>query len=242
MNTKSAARKKVPPLVSKLMAPSTANASNVLQLAREGTLSLDDLIKTADEWQKKTKTAEIDSLYSTWIENTESPYKFIACFNYGVLLANWGRDEEAIAVYVQAIQLNPTFAHPRINIGLAHERQGKSDAAIECWTQVITDPLIAAAAPDEIKTTALNHIGRLKEQLKDYAGAEQALTESLGINPNQGDALHHWFHLRQKQCKWPILDRLPLNITENQVIRSMSPLAALAHSDDPALQMYVGER
>lgn len=242
MSTKSAIRKKVPALVGQFAAATVTGQGNILQMARTGALSLDDLIKTADEWQKQGKTADIDALYSSWINSTQSPHKFIACFNYGVLLAGWGRDQDAIGIYEMAISLNPAFAHARINLGLTMERQGKPEKALEYWREVVNNPVINQAAGLEISTTALNHIGRLLEIQKDYAPAEAALAQSLELNPHQPDAIHHWFHLRQKQCKWPILENLPSGITKNQVIRAMSPLAALAHDDDPAFQMYIAEK
>lgn len=245
MSTKAAARKKplsVPPIISKLTAPPGSSEANVLHQARSGALSLDDLIKAADDWQKQGKTGEIDALYSGWIASSQSPYKFIACFNYGVLLAGWARDDDAVKVYEMAISLNPGFAHARINLGLTMERQGKPEKALEYWREVVDNPVVNQAAGLDMRTTALNHIGRLLEIQKDYGPAEEALAQSLTLNPQQPDAIHHWFHLRQKQCKWPVLDNLPPDITKNQVIRSMSPLAALAHDDDPAFQMYIGEK
>jgi predicted O-linked N-acetylglucosamine transferase (SPINDLY family) len=245
MSTKAAARKKphsVPPLVSQLTAQPAASAATILQQAKNGSLSLDDLIKAADEWQKQGRLDEIDLLYKSWLDGTQSPYKFIACFNYGVLLANWGRNLEAISIYEMAISLNPSFAHARINLGLTMERQGKPEKALEYWREVVDNPVVNQAAGLDMRTTALNHIGRLLEIQKDYAPAEEALAQSLEMNPQQPDAIHHWFHLRQKQCKWPLLENLPPGITKNQVIRSMSPLAALAYDDDPAFQMYIGEK
>jgi predicted O-linked N-acetylglucosamine transferase (SPINDLY family) len=237
MSTKTASKKKDQP------ANSEQGHWDQIELnAKTGKLTLDEIINHADTLQKKGDTQRIDVLYSNWIKSTNSPHKFVACFNYGVLLANWGRDDDAIAIYEQAIQLLPTFAHPRVNMGLAYERKGNNEKAVACWKEIIENPMVKAAAAIEMQTTALNHIGRLREQERNYSVAEEALTQSLEINPNQGDALHHWFHLRQKQCKWPVLENLPPRVSKNTVIRSMSPLAALAFSDDPAFQMFVGDK
>ena len=205
-------------------------------------MNLDELLSYADAWQKAGTLSDVDEIYEKWLKSTNSPYKFVGYFNYGVLLAGWGRNEDAIENYNKALELNPSFPHPRINLGLTYERLGKNSEAIAYWKQVIEDPSVQKTPGMEMQTTALNHTGRLLEQLKDYGGAEKALTDSLEINPNQSDALHHWFHLRQKQCKWPILDGLPRGTTKNQVLRSMSPLAALAFDDDPAYQMFVAEK
>jgi predicted O-linked N-acetylglucosamine transferase (SPINDLY family) len=241
MSTKAATRKKIPQIINQsVLSPSTGSVSP-LQMARSGAMSLDDLIKTADEWQKEGRASDVDELYSTWIDGTSSPYKFVACFNYGVLLAGWGRDQDAIRVYEKAIALNPLFAHARVNLGLTMERIGQANKAFEYWKQIVENPEVSNAAGTEMLTTALNHIGRLNEVQRNYAEAESALAKSLKINPNQHDALHHWFHLRQKQCKWPVLEALD-DVTENMILNAMSPLAALAYDDDPAFQMHVAEK
>ena len=167
--------------------------------------------------------------------------KFVVCFNYGVVLANWGRVDDAIKSYTLATELNPAFAHPRINLGLAFERLGKHPEAIAQWRLIQNDPKIKENAPLEIKTTALNHIGRLHEINRNFEESEKALTESLHLNGDQTDCLHHWFHIRQKQCEWPVISNLP-NTSPNRIITSMSPLAALAYEDNNAFQMYVGDR
>jgi len=61
------------------------------------------------------------------------------------------------------------------------------------------------------------------------------LVQSLQISPKQPDALQHYVHLRQKQCKWPVLQAMP-NISINALLSATSPLAMLAHTDDPAMQ------
>lgn len=238
MSTRAANQKKQATTLSGLSNQLLAKA----QLAPSaGTMSLDDLIKTADEWQKLGKVQDVDALYKNWIQLSDSPYKFVACFNYGVLLATWGRDDDAIAVYQKAIDLNQAFSHARINLGLAMERKGRPDEALRAWREVIENPVVAQAAGIDMKTTALNHIGRLLETQRNYHEAEDALTKSLALNPGQSDAIHHWFHLRQKQCEWPSLVPLP-GVTENKILNSMSPLAALAFDDDPAFQMHVAAK
>ena len=165
----------------------------------------------------------------------------MACFNYGVLLGASGKNDEAILYYRQAIAANPIFCHPRTNIGLAYERLSDPEKAIAEWRAVVDESPMKEAAPIDMKTAALNHIGRLKEQQREFEEAEAALAESLMLNPKQRDAIHHWFHLRQKQCKWPALTEIP-GVSKNMILQSMSPLAALAFEDDPAYQMFVGDQ
>jgi len=236
MSTKAAARQK-----NETITPAQQSWESTLHQIRMDRLNIDQIIELADQLNKAGDTARVDQAYALWIETSKSPLKFVACFNYGVMLANWNRDDDAIRIYKLAIEINPGFAQPRVNLGLALERKGLQEEAVHEWRQVVDDPRVADASVVEMKTTALNHVGRLREIQRNYDAAENALTESLALNPNQTDALHHWFHLRQKQCKWPAVKEIH-KVTKNQIICAMSPLACLAHSDDPVFQMFVGNR
>jgi predicted O-linked N-acetylglucosamine transferase (SPINDLY family) len=239
MSTKSDARKNTP---SAVVAPSPEfNWVATLAQIKNDKFSIDQIIQLADSLLRAGKQDLIDIAYQTWIAESKSPLKFVAAFNYGVLLANWGRNDDAIQYYQMAVQLNPNFGHPRINHGLALERQGKQEEAILQWAVIEVDDNLRAAAPLEIRTTALNHIGRVREIQRNFKESEDALTSSLLLNPDQKDALHHWFHLRQKQCDWPVLKELS-GLSKNKILTSMSPLACLAHDDDLGFQMFIGER
>ena len=213
---------------------------SVLSNIKADKVTIDDLIRLVDQLQTRAEHDKVGQLYEQWIEQSASPYKFVACFNYGVLLAAQGKNDAAADSYRRAITLNPGFSQPRINLGLTLERLGKNEDAIAQWQVVVEDPLVRKSAPTDILTTALNHLGRLKEMLRDYGPAEEALKASLEINPNQDDTLHHWVHLRQKQCKWPVLEEFN-GISKNKMLRAMSPLAMLAHADDPALQLLAAD-
>lgn len=238
MSTKAKAKKHTPNTIA---AAPEQNWLATLGQIKSDKFSIDQIIQLADTLLKAGKQELTDIAYQTWIASSTSPMKFVAAFNYGVMLANWNRTDDAIRYYNLAVQINPSFGHPRINLGLAYERQGKQEEAVAQWQLIEADPVIKAAAPIEIRTTALNHIGRLREIQRNFAAAEVALTESLSINPNQKDALHHWFHLRQKQCDWPVLKEFA-EVTKNRIVTSMSPLACLAHDDDLGFQMFIGER
>lgn len=179
-------------------------------------------------------------LYQTWLEHPNASLKHIAYFNLGVILFGADKDKDAEKAYRAAISLNGDFTHPRINLGTVLERQGRPLEAVAEWHEVINNPRVASSATDDMKTAALNQIGRVQEVLQQYEQAEEALTKSLAVNPDQPDVIHHWVHLRQKQCKWPVLQELP-GVSVNKMLRSMSPLAMLAFADDPALQLLAAE-
>lgn len=203
-------------------------------------LTLEQLFSAVEVFQQRQDSAAVYSLYENWIAKSSSPQKPIACFNFGVLLAADNQLDKSIEYYRLAVSLAPAFSQPRINLGLLFERQGKVAEAIAEWRTINDDATIRDASPVEVRTLALNHIGRVLEQLHDYGPAEVALKQSLEINPHQEDALHHWVHLRQRQCKWPVLGEVP-GVTKNAMLRAMSPLAMLAYSDDPGLQLLAAE-
>ena len=123
-----------------------------------------------------------------------------------------------------------------INLGLTLEKLGKRDEALQQWASLVSQRYLQDAPPTDMITMALNHIGRVKEELKQYDLAEQALEQSLAIDPKQTPALQHWIHIRQKSCAWPVYKPLP-NISQNAMLMATSPLAMLALTDDPVQQL-----
>ena len=205
-----------------------------MTLAKSGNMPLDELIQKANQLQSQGHRAEAQTLYKIWIACTQSPSKFAALFNWGVMLAEQGETQAAEAAYRQCLALNPGLAQAKINLGLMAERNGQLDEAIQMWRSV-TDANVPTQASTDLRVFALNHIGRLLETRKQYDAAEQALADSLLLSPKQPDALQHYVHLRQKQCKWPALQTLP-KLRANALLSATSPLAMLALTDEPALQ------
>ena len=199
-------------------------------------MRLDELIQQVNAFQESGRTAEALALYQQWLGTTDSINKYVALFNYGSLLQSLGRLNEAEAAYRECLVVHPQLAQATINLGLVLEKLGKADEALAQWAQVVSQGLLANGADKEMQIMALNHMGRLYENQKKYDLAEQALIQSLGINPKQTGVLQHWVHIRQKACKWPVYAELP-NISANQMLMSTSPLAMLSLNDDPALQL-----
>lgn len=201
-------------------------------------LSLEAIIHHAENAKVAGTLGDAIGLYQGWLEgNREHDGRAIAFFNLGVVAAEAGKPELAVDCYQQVIELSNNFPQARINLGLAFERLGRHDDATQEWSKAIEAASQTAGheisfVPSVIQTTALNHIGRLYESRKIYDLAEDALRRSLEINPGQADAAQHWLHLRQRQCKWDT-NWAKAPITESFALRSMSPLAALAHTDDP---------
>ncbi len=200
-------------------------------------LSLNDLMAQADALQQQGLVDQAIALYQHWLTaHHHNPLRLVAWFNVGVLLAGVGRAAESQAAYQEALQLNPQFFHARLNLGHQLETQGAVDDAIVQWRMVL-DALEQTDNPDKaLQLHALNNLGRVLESQRRLNEAEAYLLRSLQVDPEQSAPLQHYIHIRQKQCAWPVYQRLEL-LTLNQQLLSTSSLACLALHDDPALQL-----
>ncbi len=180
-------------------------------------------------------------LYQTWLERNDTPVKHFAHFNHGTTLFNAGDLEGARRAYLRAIELAPEFVQPHFNLGLVSEKLKQPETAISEWKWVAEHAAIDQADQRPIRQSALNNLGRLLEELRQYADALAFLTKSLEMDPSQGDVLHHWVFLRARLCEWPVYS--PAANIDPQLMRdSTSALAMIALSDDPQAQLAAARR
>ncbi|MBC7916703.1 MAG: tetratricopeptide repeat protein [Rhodoferax sp.] len=209
--------------------------ADVVRRAWSGGLSFGELIDFANRLEASGASQLAAVLYQTWLDRTESPYAHAALFNLGVALANAGDFRRSEAAYLRAIQIFPGFVQPYLNLGTLYERMGQLEEALKQWRWVVEN----VTATDQNRTfvlMALNHLGRVLENNKRLEEATGYLTRSLTIDPSQTDAMHHWVHLRQKQCIWPVYAGLP-GVDPEWMRQCTSALAMLSVSDDPAQQL-----
>lgn len=199
-------------------------------------LRLDELIQHTQALQEAGRFQEALNLYEAWLSTADAPNKYVALFNCGSLLQTMGQLAQAEAMYRECLVVHPQLAQAAINLGLVLEKQGRGEEALKQWAQVVSQGLLANGSDKDMQVMALNHMGRLYENQKQYDLSEQALIQSLGIQPKQAGVLQHWIHIRQKACKWPVYQPLP-HISANAMLMSTSPLAMLSLNDDPALQL-----
>ena len=167
-------------------------------------------------------------LYQTWLTRNQSPYAHAVNFNLGATLNTLGDTAGAEAAYRRAIAIAPTFAQPRLNLGLLLERGGQLDAAMAEWQWIVSNcPRDEATRP--LVQLALNHLGRVFEGKKQFPQAEVHLTQSLLLDPDQPDVLHHWVFLRQKQCAWPVYAEVS-GVSKQAMHEATSALAMLSVS------------
>ncbi|NRF70226.1 tetratricopeptide repeat protein [Aquincola sp. S2] len=199
-------------------------------------LGVTALLDQASALQHSGQNGAAAALYQRWLAANDGPLRHVVLFNLGTLLSTLQRDAEAETTYREALQLQPDFAHALLNLGHVLERRGAHDEALATWQRVID-----TQATPELRMHAHNNRGRLFELLRRFPEAEADLVASLTLEPRQFDAIQHYVHLRQKQCKWPAA--LPFgDVTPHMLMIGTSLLAMMSESDDPALQLLTAQR
>jgi len=180
--------------------------------------------------------AQAVQLYLAYITQPKSEKRHMALYNLGSLQQAQGDKVGAEASYRACIAMDPSLGQAIINLGLLLEKTARKQEALEQWHKVANPTEGGPTYGNDIRTMALNHIGRVYENHKQYEEAERALERSLAINTKQTGVLQHWIHIRQKACAWPVYKPLP-GITHNDMLMATSPLAMLAMTDDPVQQL-----
>jgi predicted O-linked N-acetylglucosamine transferase (SPINDLY family) len=200
-------------------------------------LSLFELFNSAAELQSLHQQQRALELYKTWIAyNSENELVHAAYFNYGVALRDAGDGPGAINAFRECIRLKPDFPQAYINLGRLFEDAGQTGLAIGQWNALVNRlPAITGDAV-EYKLSALQQIGRVLESINHDANAENVLKQSLDIKPEQVEVAQHWIALRQRQCKWPVIEEWP-RVSRKQLLGSISSLSLECLSDDPMFQL-----
>ena len=217
-----------------------ATSDTLQEDIKMGKMSQIDLMRHIQNLESLGEIKAAANLCVLWINYAPAPDKHYALFNYGGLLQSLKRFDEAQVAYESCIALKEEFPQAYINLGLMFEKLGKSSQALNTWLMLIGRRYLNKPPPVEFLTMALNHVGRVQEVLKNYAQAEEALEQSLLLQPKQAGVIQHWVHIRQKACKWPVYKSLP-GISLADLRRFTSPLAMLALTEDPAEQLAISQ-
>ncbi|NBQ40168.1 MAG: hypothetical protein EBU34_10445 [Alphaproteobacteria bacterium] len=198
-------------------------------------LSLEQVISEAERLDQAGHKDQAIALYTDYLQQGDAALAYVACFNLAVLYSDTNKLNEAESILRHALVISPQFLMGYLNLGIVLEKAGRQEDAITAWQEGMALPLASQPDQQAVAIKLLNNLGRLSEVMRLYDRAELMLHQSLGLDPHQHDVLHHWIHLRQKQCKWPIVQGIDLPPAE--VKRFASPLAMLSLSDDPAEQL-----
>lgn len=170
------------------------------------------------------------ALYEQWIgaADGKSPMLFAAWFNLGVLFSVVGHQVNAAVAYGNALALKPDMHGAAINLGLLLEGADQPEQALAIWKQ--------AVQPDETRVALDIQQGRLLEKLGRFDEAERILQRVLAMDPTQLDVIHHWVHIRQKSCQWPVTPSNLPGLPAEQLLQRSGPLGILALTDDIDIQ------
>ncbi len=226
--------------VLELKEPAMSESESLRNDIAQGKMSQIDLMRHVQNLESLGELRAASNLCAMWINHANAPDKHYALFNYGGLLQTLSRFDEAVIAYESSMALKEDFAQAYINLGLLHEKQGRHLQALNTWLLLVSRRYLKTPPGSEFLTMALNHIGRVQENLKNYAQAEEALEQSLLVDPKQPGVIQHWVHIRQKSCKWPVYKPLP-GISLSEMRRYTSPLAMLALTEDPAEQLATAQ-
>lgn len=210
--------------------------ATALQLAERVALEPLKLLSTVDRLNTALRFADVAALYQHWLGHCQSSVNYIIQFNLGVTLSQLEQLSAAENAYRAAIAQSPEFAQAWFNLGSVLERQKKPQDALATWQSMLDKKLVSAQETRELYLMVCNNLGRLLEETRQLQPAEAILRTSLEVDPAQPKVIQHWVHLRQKQCEWPVYDAVE-GLTRGDLVKASSPLALLASSDDPGLQL-----
>lgn len=211
--------------------------SSALNRARERDLSVMELIRAVEEIRITRGLGDVLSLYETWIShNADNPLLYAVLFNHSVTLADCGDLNAARDCLERALLLNPDFMPAYINLGRIHERLGDAGKAVIQWSTLVDRLSAVDGNAITHKVAALNQTARVLEENQQDESAEAMLRQTLDLDRDQREALQHYIALRQRQCKWPVVQPWE-RVSRETLLSGTSPLSLAAYADDPMLQL-----
>jgi predicted O-linked N-acetylglucosamine transferase (SPINDLY family) len=200
-------------------------------------LSVVDLINTTAMLDTLGQQQLAIELYKTWIAyNAGEGVLYAVYFNLGAALLAAGDPAGAANALRESIRLKPDFYLASINLGRALEDGGQTGQAVEQWLALVKDLSAVNGASVATKVTALQQIGRVLEAARNDEAAEDALKQILDIDPHQAEVTQHWISLRQKQCKWPVVEGSE-RFSRKQLLMDLDPLGLECLADDPMFHL-----
>jgi predicted O-linked N-acetylglucosamine transferase (SPINDLY family) len=200
-------------------------------------LSIGELFTEAERLEQQGPLGPVLDLYKDWIAfNPVDPLLHAAYFNYSVVLSRAGDRTGAVNALREAMRIKPDFYPPHINLGRLLEDMGQSGSAVSQWLALVNS--LSAVNGDAVrhKLIVLQQIGRVLENNHVDGAAEDSLRQAIDLRPQQPEVVQHWIALRQKQCKWPVIEGWE-GMPRQALMANISPLSASVMIDDPLFQL-----
>ena len=99
--------------------------AGLLTAAWEGRLAPTELIEACSALEGEGRRPLAAILYQAWLRRPQAAFQHLVWFNLGATLAALQDARGAIDAYGSAIAVAPNFIQPRLNLGLALEREGR---------------------------------------------------------------------------------------------------------------------
>ncbi len=211
--------------------------NRALQQSVARQLPLFDLFNIATQLVSLQQRPLVAELYKAWIAyNNDHELLHAAYFNYGVALSDVRDFIGAINAFRDSIRLKPDFAPPYINLGRALEDTGQTGPAVAEWMKLINQ--LSAVSGDAVshKLTVMHQCARVLESMGNDRVAEEVLRQSLDIDRRQAEAVQHMVALRQRQCKWPVIQESE-RVKRKDLLSGLSTLSLGNLTDDPMFQL-----
>ena len=211
--------------------------NRALQQSAARQLSVFDLFGTAGTLQSLQQRPLVAELYKAWIAyNGDHELLHAVYFNYGVTLNDLRDLVGAINAFRESIRLKPEFEPPYINLGRALEDTGQVGQAVAEWMKLINKLSGVTGSTVAHKLTVMHQAARVLETSISDKMAEEVLRLSLEIDCRQVEAVQHWVALRQRQCKWPVIQELE-RAKRKDLLSGLSTLSLASLTDDPMFQL-----
>ncbi|WP_269625338.1 tetratricopeptide repeat protein [Prochlorococcus marinus] len=140
--------------------------------------SKEQIIKQAFEFHSQGNISEASKYYQYFIQQGFKDYRVFS--NYGVILNDNGKSEEAEKLQREAIEINPNFAEAYYNLGIILKDLGNlKEAELSTRKAIQIDPNFAEAYYN--LGSILKDLGNLKE-------AELSTRKAIQILPNYAEA------------------------------------------------------
>jgi predicted O-linked N-acetylglucosamine transferase (SPINDLY family) len=139
---------------------------------------VDRLFRSAQTFVAKLQFAEAVKCYQQALEL--APYNVVLHNNYGNVLRELGRLDEALAEYHQIITLNPKDEGVYNNIALVHmQRQQYVEAERYCQQALSLNPKLVQA---------YNNLGGIYKYMGRLAEAQKAFLQAIALQPDYAEA------------------------------------------------------
>ncbi len=106
-----------------------SNALGNLDGVQLGSKDIVSIINIAEQQMQSGAWELAAQTYSTWLQHSQSPLRYVAAYNLGSLWSGKGRPDLAVSFFAQSLQLNPVFVPGHFALALHLERVGQAAAA-----------------------------------------------------------------------------------------------------------------